>query len=137
MKHFSLLLVSIAMFVAAPMAYAGKASPETINGATTVDATKAKELFDKGVLFVDVRKDKDWAAGRIPDAVHIELKKVFSDATLGKEAKKDQPFVLYCNGAGCMRSSKATAKAVSWGYKKVYYFRLGIPAWKAAGYPTE
>ncbi len=137
MKHFSLLLISVAMFVAAPMAYAGKVSPETISGATTVDATKAKELFDKGVLFVDVRKDKDWAAGRIPDAVHIELKKVFSDATLGKEVKKDQPVVLYCNGAGCMRSSKATAKAVGWGYKNVYYFRLGIPAWKAAGYPTE
>ena len=139
MKNISLFLISIAMFVAAPMAYAGKGkvSPETVAGATTVDVAKAKELFDKGVIFVDVRKDKDWAAGRIPDAVHIELKKVLSEATLGKEVKKDQPLVIYCNGASCMRSSKASAKAVGWGYKKVYYFRHGIPAWKAAGYPTE
>jgi rhodanese-related sulfurtransferase len=36
-----------------------------------------------------------------------------------------------------MRSSNASKKAVEWGYKNVYYFRLGFPAWKAAGYPAE
>ncbi len=114
-----------------------KESPAQIDGATTVDATKAKSMFDKGTLFVDVRKDKDFNAGRIPGAEHIELKKVLSEATLGKVAKKGQAVVIYCNGPKCMRSSKASAKAVGWGFKKVYYFRDGFPAWKSAGYPTE
>lgn len=114
-----------------------KESPAQIDGATTVDVTKAKSMFDKGTLFVDVRKDKDFNAGRIPGAEHIELKKVLSEATLGKVAKKGQAVVIYCNGPKCMRSSKASAKAVGWGFKNVYYFRGGFPAWKSAGYPVE
>jgi len=114
-----------------------KESPTTVDGAKTVNASEAKSLFDNGALFVDVRSNKDWAAGRIPDAVHIELKKVFSEATLGKEAKKSEPIVIYCNGVSCMRSSKASAMAVSWGYTNIHYYRLGYPDWKSAGYPTE
>lgn len=118
-------------------AHATTQSPESITGATTVDAAKAKALFDKGVLFVDVRKNSDWDAGRIPGAEHLELKKVFSEAALAKIATKDRAVVIYCNGPKCLRSSKACAMAVSWGFKKVYYFRGGFPEWIAANYPTE
>ncbi|HED12318.1 MAG TPA: rhodanese-like domain-containing protein [Gammaproteobacteria bacterium] len=137
MKQLTLSFIILLFSVASPVTAGDKLSPTSINGATTVDAVKAKALFDKGVIFVDVRKDKDWNAGRIPDAVHIELKKVLSEKTLSKEVKKDQEVVIYCNGEKCMRSSKASAKAVSWGFSKVYYFRGGLPAWKAAGYPVE
>jgi len=112
-------------------------SPVTIAGATTVDTAKARVLFDQEAAFVDVRKDSDWDAGRIPGAIHIELKKVFSPETLEAEVKKDEPVVFYCNGEKCMRSSKATAKAVKWGWSKVYYYRDGFPAWKAEGNPIE
>ena len=138
MKRANIFLWAfVLMFAATGAVVAKEPSPESVAGATTVDASKAKELFDKGVLFVDVRSDKDWAAGRIPDAVHIELKKVYSEDTLGKEAKKADAVVLYCNGHSCHRSSKASAKAVAWGYSNIYYFRDGFPAWKSAGYPVE
>jgi len=116
---------------------AGKVSPMTVEGAKSVTASEAKTLFDKGVIFLDVRSDKDWNAGRIPDAIHIELKKQLNEASMGKEIKKTDPVVIYCNGASCTRSSKAAVKAVGWGYSKVYYFRDGYPAWKTAGYPVE
>jgi len=109
----------------------------TVDGATTVDTVKAKALFDDGALFVDVRSDKDWNAGRIPDAVHIELKKVYSEETLVAEGAKDEAIVIYCNGEKCLRSSAASEKAVSWGFSKIYYYRDGLPAWKKAGYPSE
>lgn len=125
------------MLAVVPAAQAEKVSPESVPGATTVDGAKAKALFDKGVVFIDVRNDKDWNAGRIPGAVHLDLNKNFSADTLGKHAKKDQEVVMYCNGPSCMRSSEASAKAASWGYAKVYYYRLGFPDWKAAGYPVE
>lgn len=130
-------LVTTVAFMNPVSAGSGKSSPLSIPGATTVDVTQAKQLFDNGVLFVDVRKDKDWNAGRIPDAVHLDVKKVLSEETLLAEVKKDEPVVFYCNGHSCMRSSKAAAKAVEWGWKKVYYFRDGFPAWKGAGLPTE
>ena len=139
MKKLMSIVASVVMaFAVTTSVQAGKKiSPTAVDGAKTVSAAEAKALFDKGVIFVDVRKNKDWDAGRVPDAVHIELKKVLNESTLGKEVKKDQEVVIYCNGPSCMRSSKASAKAVGWGYNKVYYFREGFPAWKSAGYPVE
>ena len=132
------ILVMTSLAFAPTSAFAKKkSSPKNVSGAITVDAKKAKQLFDKGVVFIDVRKDKDYAAGRVPDAIHIELKKIYSKNTLGKAVTKNQPVVLYCNGHKCLRSSKASKKAVSWGFKKVYYFRDGFPAWKSSGYPVE
>jgi len=138
MKKFALItLAFFALASGSALAEDKKVSPENVDGATTVDAAKAKALFDKGILFIDVRSDKDWGAGRVPDAVHIELKKQYNEASLAKEVKKDQEVVIYCNGPKCLRSSKAAKQAVGWGYSKVYYFREGYPAWKAAGYPVE
>lgn len=132
----SLFIATVVGF--APASYAGdKVSPMTVDGAKTVSAAEAKALFDKGVVFLDVRKNKDWDAGRIPDAIHIELKKKLNEGSMSGAIKKDQEVVIYCNGPKCMRSSKASKMAVGWGFKKVYYFRDGIPAWKAAGYPAE
>ncbi|MBX2809706.1 MAG: rhodanese-like domain-containing protein [Cellvibrionaceae bacterium] len=121
----------------ATQVFAGDLSPEQVDGATTVDTAKAKQLFDDGVLFVDTRKDSDWDAGRIPDAVHLELKSNFTEASLTAEVDKSEPIVCYCNGHKCMRSSKCSAKAVGWGFTQVYYYRDGFPAWTAAGNPVE
>ena len=136
-KITSRLFTVLFFFTFIASVQAGKVSPMTVAGAKTVTAAEAKALFDKGSIFLDVRSDKDWGAGRIPDAIHIELKKKFNEASMGKEIKKNDAVVIYCNGESCMRSSKASAKAVGWGYSKVYYFRDGFPAWKAAGYPVE
>lgn len=131
-------IMSLTLFMATPLIAAEKPdSPLTVDGATTVDALQAKKLFDKEVIFIDVRKDKDWAAGRIPGAEHLELKKIFTDESLSELVKKDQKVVIYCNGPKCLRSSNASAQAVAWGFTKVNYFRDGIPSWIVAKYPVE
>jgi rhodanese-related sulfurtransferase len=138
MKPYRIALA--ALFALTGLAFCANAadeSPMTVDGATTIDAAKAKELFDQGVVFVDVRSDKDWEAGRVPGAVHIELKHKYNEASLSAAVAKDKPVVLYCNGPSCMRSSEASAQAVSWGFTKVSYYREGYPDWKAAGYPVE
>jgi rhodanese-related sulfurtransferase len=126
-----LFLASLAM---AADAYV---SPEAVPGATTIDTAKAKALFDQGVVFIDVRNDADWEAGRIPGAIHLELKHVLSAESLGAVVVKDQEVIVYCNGTQCRRSSEAATKAVAWGFTRVYYYRLGFPNWQAAGYPVE
>ena len=112
-------------------------SPDTVPGAITIDTAQAKSLFDNGAIFIDVRNDADWEAGRIPGAVHLELDKVFTAASLRAVARPDQEVVMYCNGTKCPRSSQATASAVSWEFTRVFYYRLGFPDWQAAGYPVE
>ncbi|MEJ2622861.1 MAG: rhodanese-like domain-containing protein [Candidatus Thiodiazotropha sp.] len=136
MKALARLIPTLLLIFVSTNLFAEEA-PLKVDGATTVDAVKAKELFDQGVLFVDPRRISDFEAGRIPDAVSLEMKSVFSEASLAEHAQKSDPIVFYCNGPKCLRSAKVSKLAIGWGYTNVYYFRDGFPAWQAAGYPTE
>ena len=140
MKILRHLLIGAVLSVAAFPVVASelvKATPEHVPGATTVDAAAAKALFDKEAAFVDLRKENVWNGGRIPGAIWMDFKKAFNEQALGAEVDKGEKVVFYCSGVRCPRSSKAAAKALTWGYGQVYYFRDGFPAWKTAGYPVE
>lgn len=118
--------------------WAQDVSPSEVEGATTIDAVAAKSLFDLGTTFVDVRGDHYWNAGHVPGAVHLSLYSDFTPLNLAEVADKDQPLVILAHGdAGGTRSARAAARAVSWGFTKVHYFREGFPAWHSAGYPVE
>jgi rhodanese-related sulfurtransferase len=114
-----------------------KSSPESVLGATTVDAQAAKVLFDNEAAFIDLRKKNVWDAGRIPGAIWLDFKNGYNESALKAEVSEDEELVFYCSGVRCPRSSKAAASALGWGYKKVYYFRGGYPEWKNAGLPIE
>ena len=135
--RYILFTVSLILLPVSGTYAAKKISPETVPGATTVSTAEAKRLFDQGAIFLDVRSSRDWEAGRIPGSKHLELKKVYNQETLAQIANPEQKIVIYCNSTGCMRSSKACAKAVEWGYRKIYYYRLGYPDWQSNGYAIE
>lgn len=137
MKQLMISLFFFSVFGATTAWAAEKESPLSVTGATTVNVNEAKAMFDKGVAFIDVRNSKDWGAGRIPGAIHLDVKSAFNEKALQKVVKKDEEVVMYCNGPSCLRSSEASVMAVQWGFKKVRYFRDGFPAWKAAGLPVE
>ncbi len=86
MSRYLLGVLSLAVMLAVAPVLAS--SPETIDGATTIDATKAKQLFEKGIVFIDARNDQDWEAGRIPGAYHLDVKKTLSTESLGEVVKK-------------------------------------------------
>ncbi len=132
--QYAVVLVSLML---APIAGLAAVSPITVNGAVTVTAEQAAELFDQGVVFVDVRKGSDFDAGRIPGAIHLDIKSAYNEAALEGVVAKGEPVVIYCNGESCMRSSEASALAVEWGFSQVHYLRDGYPAWEAAGFPIE
>lgn len=114
-----------------------KLSPESVEGATTVDVKTAKKLFDKKIMFIDTRKESDWKAGRIPGAIHLDVKKDFTKENLAKILDYSGHVVIYCNGSKCHRSAKASALAIKWGYNNIYYFRGGFPAWYNDSNPIE
>jgi TolB-like protein/Flp pilus assembly protein TadD len=76
--------------------YQTEKGPE-VKGATTVDVATAKALFDRGVPFVDVQKDRYWAEGHIPGAVSLDPYKVFNKIELSKIVRKDKEVVIYCH----------------------------------------
>lgn len=124
-KYFYMVFPMIAALFAVSAVQA--ASPTAIEGATTIDAAAAKALFDRGVPFVDVRRPSGYYDGHIPRAININWVGEFTEANLSEVVTKDQEVVIYCSGRSCFKSSAACEKAVSWGFKKVYYFRDGYP----------
>ena len=143
MLERKILLLSypfIIIVLAAPRVIAGNPdyrSPEEVPGAVTITAEEAKKLYDEGVALVDVRSPRLYARRHIPGAHHLDLKTAYNEAALAALASMDDPVVIYCSGVKCSRSSRASAQAVSWGYKQVKYFRGGIVDWRNAGYPVE
>ena len=111
-------------------------SPEAVEGATTVSLEEAYGLFQQGVRFVDVRSERQYRQRHIEGAAHLDLNNGFTPEALEKVVAKDEPFVIYCNGIMCGRSSRACAQAVDWGFSGVRYFRGGIVDWRRAGLPV-
>lgn len=134
------VLASVFAMASNAMAAAEPPSPKTVAGATYVDVTAAKKLWEAEAAFLDPRKQSDWDAGHIPDAVHFDIKNpaAFNEANIEKALpNKTAKVVTYCNGDHCSRAAHAAQHLVKWGYKNVYYFRDGFPAWKAAGNSVE
>ena len=107
-----------------------------VEGAIEIDASTAKALSERGVVFVDVRSVGYYDEGHIPGAVHLDLETDLTAASLSEFVGKDDEVVFYCFGESCYLSAHACAKALTWGFRKVYYFPGGFPAWKDAGYPV-
>jgi rhodanese-related sulfurtransferase len=143
--------VCISVATAAVLLFANAAcadTPDGLKGATLVDAAKAKSLIDGGAKAIDARVANEYAEAHIKGAINVPYKEKSAKAAdfdasqdsidLSKlPADKNAALVFYCNGAECWKGYKASTAAIKAGYKTVYWFRLGLPAWKAAGYPTE
>ena len=134
MAKYPYIVVSIVALLFAASAVQAQ-SPTEVEGATTVDVATAKALFDRGVPFLDVRSSNRYDAGHIPGAANLST--ALTESELAEVAGKNQEVVIYCGGSNCHRSSGVCKRAVSWGWKKVYYFRDGYPGWEAAGYTSE
>ena len=98
-----------------------------VDGATEVDVATAKTLRDQGIPFVDVRAHVDYANGHVPGSANLSLVVDLSKEELAKVAGPDDEVAFYCHSKYCSYSALASAKAVVWGYKRVYRFRRRLP----------
>jgi rhodanese-related sulfurtransferase len=142
-------LASLALLLClqAPQVFAAD-TPATLDGATLVNADKVKELMAKGVPVIDTRVANEYAEAHIKGAISVPYKEKSAKATnfdasqdsfdLAKLPKdKAAPLVFYCNAGECWKSYKASVVAMKNGWKQVYWFRGGMPEWKAKGFPSE
>jgi tetratricopeptide (TPR) repeat protein len=130
--------------------YGGLGANDTrieVEGATEIDLATAKSFYDRGVMFIDSGSAGEglWKKGRVAGAVNLPYRAnhpggvSLRETELNKILDKSEEVVFYW----CIPAHPAcnpyfeTAKAVNWGYQKVYYFVGGAAAWKEAGYPIE
>ncbi len=121
----------------------GYFTPRELPGATVVDPDMVAQLMKAGAIFIDTRTEPEFKAGRVPGARLVPyVEKSPKDADfdpgldqfdLGKlPQERDAALIFACNGAECWKSFKASHAALRAGYKRVYWFRGGFPAWRAA-----
>jgi PQQ-dependent catabolism-associated CXXCW motif protein len=134
--------------------------PATIAGGKVIHAAElAKLIKQKRVIVVDVSNAPQrpeglpaestwlplpqriipgalWIAGAgmgsIEPAIEQQFREKLAAATNNDLA---QPLVIYCHER-CWLSWNAAKRAISYGYRNVYWFPEGIEGWRAAGLPT-
>jgi rhodanese-related sulfurtransferase/ABC-type phosphate/phosphonate transport system substrate-binding protein len=135
---------------AAPYKYVaslGHFTPAQLPGAQRVRAAEVQALIAQNAVMVDVRSEKEYKEGHIPGAILVpygekSLKDIAFDPTVDNfsgadKLDRDKPVIFACNGAECWKSYKAAKAALARGFKTVYWFRGGLPEWKAEGLPVD
>ena len=108
-----------------------------VKGTTKIDAPTAKRMLDGGTKLIDVRSALSFARAHAVGAINVPVVDVLSKDTLAKVARPDEDVIFACHGKYCGDSAYASAKALVWGYRSVYHFAGGFPAWEDARYPIE
>lgn len=99
---------------------------------------QVKELYDKkGAVMVDARDRNAYGAGHIRGAMSLPLTEASSlvPELIGR-VPKDAVLVIYCSGYACEDSVDLGKQLLAAGYRTVYYFDGGFPAWLDAKYPV-
>lgn len=126
----------------------GYFTPRDLPGAQVVDPAAVAQLLQGGAVYIDTRTDAEFKAGRVPGSKLVPYgekspKEADFDPKLDQfdlsklPQERDAVLIFACNGAECWKSFKASHAALKAGYKRVYWFRGGLPAWRAAGLKTE
>lgn len=98
-----------------------------------VDIHQVKQWLDSDKKFslIDVREDREWAAGHLPRSIHIGKGIIERDI---EQAIPDRntTLVLYCGGG--YRSALAADNLQKMGYTDVASMAGGWRGWREAGY---
>lgn len=101
---------------------------------TDVAGVVALQQAGESFFLVDVREDREWAAGRLPGAIHIGRGVLERDVE-AKIPAKDAKIILYCGGG--FRSALAADNLQKMGYTNVLSMDGGFRAWSEAGHAVE
>lgn len=104
-------------------------------GGNEVGTLEATRLMNQGpALVLDVRDEKEFAAGHLPKARHIPVRELAG--RLGEIAKfKDKPVIVACRSG--TRSAAACRLLRKSGFSKVFQLKGGLASWQQAGLPVE
>lgn len=117
-------------------------------GVKLIEAAEVQALQAKGATLVDTRASNEFADMTIKGAVSVPYNPEKSAKAVGFDPKddkfdlaklpnKDAHLVLFCNSGTCWKSYKGAVALAKAGYKNVYWYRNGMPDWKARKLPTD
>ena len=98
----------------------------------TISVPDAYEMYQDGVLMLDVRTLEEFQESHIPGATLIPLDQLSARMD---EIPRDEPVVVYCRSGN--RSLQAVNMLVDAGFSNVQSMDRGIQAWIANGYEVD
>ena len=150
LKQLSLALVTFGFIAATGASYANETPATAPAGVKLIGAAEVQALQAKGAVLVDTRRAAEYGEGSIKGAISIpydpEKSAKTSDGVfdasldkfdLSKMTDKNAHLVMFCNSGTCFKSYKAAVVLAKAGYKNVYWYRDGVPDWKARKLPME
>ena len=129
--HDNWMLASIALASGAMLVWSFIGSK--LSGIDEADTLKATRLYNDDALVLDVREDKEFAAGHIPKAKHIPLGQL-SGRLNELDKFKGKPVLVTCRSG--QRSARACGMLKKAGFETVYNQAGGIIAWERANLPV-
>jgi rhodanese-related sulfurtransferase len=104
-----------------------------LTGLNQVGPAEATRLINDDALVLDVREDKEWSEGHIPNAKHIPLGQL-STRISELEKYKGRPIVVSCRSGH--RSASACRTLKKNGFEHAHNLSGGIIAWEQASLPV-
>ena len=101
---------------------------------TTPEAVHRRRQNGEPFHLIDVREDREWAAGHVAGAVHLG-KGVIERDVEQRFPDHDAELVLYCGGG--YRSALAADALQQMGYRRVVSMDGGWRRWCELGLPVE
>lgn len=112
----------------------GQPDWEAKGGLVAVSLAQIKKLMNDKADFVlvDARPERAFKKETIPGAINLPETQFDKLAADRLPADKGKKLVFFCGGLKCDLSSKSATKAKALGYKNVFIFPEGHPAWLEA-----
>ncbi len=136
------------LFLVAGFVQAADTPNEAPKGVTLVEAKKVQELQAAGATIVDTRKASEYGEGSIKGAISVPYDPEKSAKEVGFDPKQDKfdmskladksaKIVVFCNAGSCWKSYKSAKVLADNGYTNIFWYREGVPDWKARKLPME
>ena len=146
--RFVRILFTGLLALSSALALAQETPTQAPPGVKLIEAAEVQSLQGKGATLVDTRVASEYSESTIKGAVSIPYNPEKSAKAVGFDPKddkfdlaklpsKDAHIVVFCNSGTCWKSYKAAVMLAKAGYKNVYWYRNGMPDWKARKLPLE
>ena len=125
----------VALFVGSGVVLVWPELSRLIGSPGEIGTLEATRLMNQGTtLILDVRDEKEYAAGHLPRARHVPLNDLEKKAA-ELQKFREKPVIVTCRSGP--RSGAATRVLKRAGFSNVYVLKGGIAAWQQASLPLE
>ena len=129
----NLMLIAVALLSAGMLVW--PMIGRRISGVKEVETLEAIQLINhRDAVILDVREDKEFVTGHLPNAKHIPLGQLAARLKDVEKFKK-KPIIVNCRSGA--RSATACGILRKNGFEEVYNLKGGINAWQQANMPVE